>query len=781
MADTATINDRKFEDLKAKLRELFELDKSDLDFGIYRIMSAKNKEVSQFLDRQLKDVVRDILKAHGAGAAEQIEAEIEKARAGATDAGINPNDAPRVKELQSKLASAGGATAAELEADIYNHLLAFFSRYYDEGDFISKRRYKGDTYAIPYNGEEVTLYWANKDQYYIKSGEWHKDYRFKVGGKTVRFKLVAATQEKNANREPEESKRRYILTEETPVLSNENLLILRFEFRLPTDAEKQRAAGGGVAIFGGEFANRNGKGKKGDEREQFCADAETHARAAMSEEWQQIVSAAAPTNAMPDRTVLGKYLDHFTARNTLDFFIHKDLGGFLHRELDFYIKNELLRIDDFDSLAADHAQRIQGKLKAIRSVAARIIDFLAAIENFQKKMWLKKKFVLNANWLVTIDRVPPTLRDIVAGKKEQWKEWEDLGFRPEIDASGLFDGAAWGTRAYLDANPGLIVDTRFFGNPFTAELLSSNEVLGPTGGSHENATMGLLIHSENFQAVNLLGTRFREQIKCIYIDPPYNTSENSFLYKNSYRHSSWLSMVANGIDISRGLTTDNGACLGAIDDTEYSNFKALLARAYGSRNYVATIAVQVNPAGQNIRPNVPARSHDYFHVFAKNIDQVEMRLRELTKKEKATYTERDKDGKYYWDNLRRRGGNSRPINRRRQWFPLFVLGTNVRVPKLEWDDTERKWILKEKPGDGEEVVWPIDPKGIRRIWRDDPLGAIRDIAVGAITVIEKAGRTDASNFLYFVGTGQDFCEKTGVQGGCLAFASDAAFRGVSFE
>ena len=45
----------------------------------------------------------------------------------------------------------------ELEADIYNHLLNFFSRYYDEGDFISKRFYKGDTYAIPYSGEEVTL------------------------------------------------------------------------------------------------------------------------------------------------------------------------------------------------------------------------------------------------------------------------------------------------------------------------------------------------------------------------------------------------------------------------------------------------------------------------------------------------------------------------------------------------------------------------------------------------------------------------------------------------
>src|SRR5690606_1224013 len=115
--------------------------------------------------------------------------------------------AKKVQELRAKLASAGGTAAEGLEADIYNHLLAFFSRYYDEGDFISKRRYKGDTYAIPYSGEEVVLHWANKDQYYIKSGDWHKDYRFKLpDGKTVRFKLVEATQEGGGGSNKEDRK-----------------------------------------------------------------------------------------------------------------------------------------------------------------------------------------------------------------------------------------------------------------------------------------------------------------------------------------------------------------------------------------------------------------------------------------------------------------------------------------------------------------------------------------------------------------------------------------------
>ncbi|HNO80318.1 MAG TPA: hypothetical protein PKN33_19895, partial [Phycisphaerae bacterium] len=106
------VSESKFQALKSKLRELFELDKSDLDFGIYRIIAAKQGEVSAFLDRQLRDVVRKTLTEHGAGEADKIKAEIEEARAAATAAGFNPDDSPKVKELEAKLESAGGATVA---------------------------------------------------------------------------------------------------------------------------------------------------------------------------------------------------------------------------------------------------------------------------------------------------------------------------------------------------------------------------------------------------------------------------------------------------------------------------------------------------------------------------------------------------------------------------------------------------------------------------------------------------------------------------------------------
>ena len=80
-----------------------------------------------------------------------------------------------------------------------------------DGDFISKRRYKEGVYAIPYEGEEVKLYWANQDQYYIKTSENFKDYTFVFDGITVHFRLVDATTEQNNNKESKDTKRTFML------------------------------------------------------------------------------------------------------------------------------------------------------------------------------------------------------------------------------------------------------------------------------------------------------------------------------------------------------------------------------------------------------------------------------------------------------------------------------------------------------------------------------------------------------------------------------------------
>ena len=114
---TPTITDTRFNKLKAKLRELFELDKSDLDFGIYRIMAAKNKEVTDFLDRQLKDVVKQTLTEHGAGATDALQAELDEMIAGLRKAKLSDEQIHMLPPDQKAQVLAIRAQVLEAEAE----------------------------------------------------------------------------------------------------------------------------------------------------------------------------------------------------------------------------------------------------------------------------------------------------------------------------------------------------------------------------------------------------------------------------------------------------------------------------------------------------------------------------------------------------------------------------------------------------------------------------------------------------------------------------------------
>ena len=200
----------KFQELVAKLREIFQIDRPELDFGIYRILNARAGEINDYLQNRLAEKVQAALSAGSAASAQQLQTDLDEAIKQAQALGANPDDLPKVKDLRARLKDAT-AGSSEHENAVFSHLLAFFSRYYEQGDFISQRRYKGDTYAIPYAGEEVMLHWANKDQYYTKSGENFSNYSFKLeDGRTVHFRLAAADTAKD-NRKDNDKERRFAL------------------------------------------------------------------------------------------------------------------------------------------------------------------------------------------------------------------------------------------------------------------------------------------------------------------------------------------------------------------------------------------------------------------------------------------------------------------------------------------------------------------------------------------------------------------------------------------
>ena len=170
---------QRYEKLKTLLRELFQLDQPDLDFGLYRVMHAKSAEVSQFLEKDLLPQVQAAFGQYRPADKAELERELSKVITGIETAGMNPDDSPRVKDLRAQIKS-DAIDIGALESEVYDHLFSFFRRYYSEGDFLAKRVYKPGVYSIPYEGEEVMLHWANKDQYYIKTSEYLRDYAFRL-------------------------------------------------------------------------------------------------------------------------------------------------------------------------------------------------------------------------------------------------------------------------------------------------------------------------------------------------------------------------------------------------------------------------------------------------------------------------------------------------------------------------------------------------------------------------------------------------------------------------
>ncbi len=533
------------EKFRALLQELFQLDQADLDFGIYRIMNTKRDEIVRFLDKDLLPQVKTALQKYQDAEKAELHTEIETAIQQAQSLGAAPEQLPKVMELRQKLA-AGAMDLIKLENEVFSHLFNFFRRYYQDGDFISLRRYKEGVYAIPYEGEEVKLYWANHDQYYIKSSETFRDYTFKLdSGKRVNMCIVAASTEQNNNKEAPGKERRFILCPENPLVEENGELHIRFQYRASEGGEKQ-------------------------------SDLNKQAIAAILSApdfstWMVQLGKPAPTEKDSSRTVLAKHLEKFTARNEFDYFIHKDLGGFLRRELDFYIKNEIMHLDDIEHQTAPHVEQYLSLIRVIRQIAHKIIAFLEQLENFQKKLWLKKKFVIETNYCITLDRIPEELYVEIAANDAQREEWVKLFAIDEIKAEKLGEMAYSNpmTVEFLKSQPFLVLDTKHFGPEFKRKLLASIHDLD----EHLN---GILIHSENFQALKLFRARFSQQIECVHIDPPYNTQTSGFLYANTYQHSSWLAMMAASTLAAIPLLSTGGSYLCHIDENEYERLHLLL-------------------------------------------------------------------------------------------------------------------------------------------------------------------------------------------------------------
>ncbi len=676
--------------LKDLFRELFQLDVADLDFGVYRLFQLKRAEVEAFLDKQLPAEVDRAFEAMAGAEREALQKRLEelaeRAHATVADDAILPSGEPNpahaaakaVKEYVEARRRVQAVEASEAQrAEVFNHLYAFFSRYYDAGDFISRRFYGArSAYAVPYNGEEVLFQWANKDQHYVKSGEAFRDYAFTVsavsGQYRVRFRLTEATTPKDNTKG--ETRFFFPLPKETTFDKATSTFTVPFHYRLPTEAE--------VAKYG-----KNAKGQEA------ILDQTTPKiiEAAPNEFLRAALAAPSPTGREGEDeeppTLLRRRLTHFTKKNTTDYFVHKNVGAFLRQELEFFIRDQVVHEAD---LEGDFEAKRQ-MLRVLRKLADTVITFLAQIEDAQKRLFEKNKFVLRTDYLVPVQNVPRALWPKVLANKAQLAEWKDLfALEPKSD---LFKVKGKISEQVLERHPTLVVDTRHFSSDFTTPLLEAIDDI-------DEQTDGVLIHGENFQALVLMQARYLGKVKCTYLDPPYNSKTTEIMYKNTYKHSSWIALMEGRLGLSKSLATRDGSHVVAIDENEQEVLGQLLSLLFPNHEKVCVVVIH-NKKG--IQGDYFSYNHDYA-FFCIPPDLAE------------THGTPVPEGEWDFDNLRKWGRESERHTARNCFYPILVKNNGIVGFGDVCPEDFHPGAANVPQGD-RVAVYPVDSQGVERKWR----------------------------------------------------------------
>lgn len=253
--------------------------------------------------------------------------------------------------------------------------------------------------------------------------------------------------------------------------------------------------------------------------------------------------------------------------------------------------------------------------------------------------------------------------------------------------------------------------------------LDSETVIVPDKENDKTDSENVYIVGDNLDALQHLKYSYAEKIKCIYIDPPYNTGKEDFVYNDKFgftakelvekldiseeeaerivgmggkcTHSAWLTFMYPRLVLARELLRDDGVIFISIDDNEQANLKRLCDEVFGEGNFVGNIIVKSNPRGSMSEAEI-ADLHEYLMIYAKNRECVQIIGHEITEEMESEYKLSDEKGVYRLLGLRMRGGFWRRRERPSLFFPIYVNPKNCE-------------IALEASADFSEVVYPIQP------------------------------------------------------------------------
>jgi len=441
---------------------------------------------------------------------------------------------PRLKQdIESALKS-----FPEFREELFEKLYTFFQRYFSESGSIYFRYtpLHQNVYEKVYTDDkDVILFWKTHMLYYVKTDRLFKNLEVEIESqnsnlKSQKFKFffdVSGLEHKRANEKRE----------------------IIFEFK-----EKRKD---GVPVFSVSYSER-GKITK----------------------IENILKSLKKEDIEITEEILEKAFRVFEKQSEVDYFINKNAKEFLREQFNIWLYQYV-----FSGESVWTEKRIK-QLQVLKNIAFKIIDFISQFEDELVRIWNKPKFVLNSNYVITLDRIAKKdkglnlIEKILEHKnfEKQVKEWKDLGIVDDgFNKNKIIENDLTGKHLSKDYKY-LPIDTKYF-KDLELEILGLFDDL-------DNSLDGWLIKSENYQALNTILPKFKEKVQTIYIDPPFNLGTNAdFFYNVNYKDATWITLLENRMFLARDLLNKKGSIFVRCDYNGNMYVRMLMNEVFGEENF----------------------------------------------------------------------------------------------------------------------------------------------------------------------------------------------------
>ncbi|EEO24822.1 MULTISPECIES: site-specific DNA-methyltransferase [Helicobacter] len=498
--------------------------------------------------------------------------------------------------------------------DIYNKLYTFFDSYLNDTGtpfFHDTPLYKNIYAKVYTNSKDTSLFYKTKDLYYVKSDTLYTSLTLSDENELAQIYFDTSEYRQNADN----TKRKLIFKldkiEQTSTDTQDSIPTIYIKVLSQKDL----------------FPDLNAVFKENSNE--------------LSEDFIKSLKA----HKIPlDEARIKKLFTSYKKQNEVDFFIHKNARAFLQEQFDLWFYHYLYKDSEFQEWSVKSISHLQ----RIRNIALEIIGLIGDFEDELKAVWLKPKFVKVVNYVFSLDLIlkhlalsdkaqNTTLLDSICkdkGFEKQIKEWQDLGL---IDES--FQAQNISEKILSDDKYKFLpLDTKHFSKEIKYKILSVFDDI-------ESILNGELIKADNFQALNSLMPKYQNKVDLIYIDPPYNTSNNDFVYMDKFNHASWLSMIANRLELAREFLQDSGSIFISIDDNEQARLKILCDSIFSEDNFISNGIYEKVKIRKNSAQYF-SESHEHILIFARNRDIWKRKL--LPRKDLKGYKNPDNDPRGVW-------------------------------------------------------------------------------------------------------------------------------------